>query len=161
MYWFTQFISNQRLKDISWEVRKVRKVIKIPIIKDSRLFVAKRTKFRIRHFLGKVIKYVLRYKESYRFYLHCAWQSPKRCLTIPKKVADDPPKNAWQSFSWSVLMANCQEGFWYLKNNPRKNAWQLSGICFGIVRHLSWDSWAFFCVHLRTFLRSQAYFLEL
>ena len=45
MYWFTQFISNQRLKDISWEVRKVRKVIQILIIKNLRLSVATNLKY--------------------------------------------------------------------------------------------------------------------
>ena len=60
-----------------------------------------------------------------------AWQSPKRCLTIKKRCL-------------TILQLIVSQVSWDLRNDPRKHAWQLSGIFFGIVRHLFWDRQASF-----------------
>ena len=48
--------------------------------------------------------------------------------------------------------------FWSLRKDPRKHTWQLSGIFFGIFRHLLWIVWHLFWDCQAICLGSTAYF---
>ena len=82
-------------------------------------------------------------------YPQLSMRSQKSCLTIQKKMPNNPKKSAWQSQKLGLTIVqlictdNRQSFFWDLRSNLEKHAWQLRCIFFGIVRHLFVDCQAF------------------